>query len=315
MLIVGAGIAGLLAANMLRHKSPVVLERQSSLPNNHSAVLRFRSGSVGDITGIEFKKVTVIKATLPWKNAVADALAYSDKNNGVLLSNRSIPAGVTTVERFIAPPDLVSCLAECADIRYGISDWHLDDRPRIHDWQHDDRPIISTIPMPALMQLLGYTPFIDPIADLTFPSISGVNVRAKVANCEAYVSLYVPNPFYPFSRVSLTGDELIAEVPFATEVDHELIYAAGGLVGISRDRLSDVSSKKQTYAKIQEIDDGARKRFISWATDNHNVYSLGRFATWRPSLLLDDLVQDIRLIERWMNGGQYAMRLHAQRRA
>ena len=47
--IIGAGMAGLLAANMLRHRDPVILEAQKSLPNNHHALLRFRSSVVGDV--------------------------------------------------------------------------------------------------------------------------------------------------------------------------------------------------------------------------------------------------------------------------
>lgn len=297
MKIIGAGLAGLLAAHMLRHKLPTVIERQSSLPNNHSAVLRFRSSIIGDVTGIQFRKVIVVKATLKWRNAVADALSYADKNTGMLLSDRSIPASVTTVERYIAPIDLIPQLAEIANIQLETN-WPSEGRSI-------DDPAISTIPMPDLMAVLNY-----PGERPEFKSIQGSNIRAKVSHCDAYVSLYVPNPFYPFSRVSLTGDEIIAEVPHAEEADPELIYAAGGLLGIPRDRISDITVKAQRYAKIQNVDDGLRKRFIAWATDNYGVYSLGRYATWRPQLLLDDLVQDIRLIERWINGGAYAMRRH-----
>jgi hypothetical protein len=36
-------------------------------------------------------------------------------------------------------------------------------------------------------------------------------------------------------------------------------------------------------------------------TEEHNIYSLGRFATWRQ-LLLDDLVKDIGVIEKLIDG-------------
>jgi hypothetical protein len=74
---------------------------------------------------------------------------------------------------------------------------------------------------------------------------------------------------------------------------------ATDILGISIDRLSNITKVEQKYFKILPIDNDERKRFIAWATDNFNIYSLGRYATWRPSLLLDDLVQDIRLIEKW----------------
>lgn len=60
--IYGAGLAGLLAANMLRGMSPTVFEAQGSLPNNHGALLRFRSDKAGTACGIPFKKVHVTKA-------------------------------------------------------------------------------------------------------------------------------------------------------------------------------------------------------------------------------------------------------------
>ena len=46
MIIWGAGLACLLA-NMFRKWSPVVYEKQDSLPNNHNALLRFRTNQVG----------------------------------------------------------------------------------------------------------------------------------------------------------------------------------------------------------------------------------------------------------------------------
>lgn len=300
MRIIGAGLAGLLAANLLRHKSPIVLEKQDALPNNHSAVLRFRSSIVSDVLGIPFKKVNVIKDTLPWRNSVADALAYAEKNTSVLRSDRSIPTQMISAERYIAPPDLISQLSENIDITYnaqfnssGVGLWTCDG------------PIISTIPMPILMKILEY-----PEAQ-SFPSVQGVNIRGTIADCDAYVSLYVPDPFYSFSRISLTGNEIIVELP-TVNVDNpsELIYTAAAMLGIDARRVFDIRAHKQTYAKILPIDEGERTRFIMWATDKYNIYSLGRYACWRPSTLLDDLVKDIRMIERWINSGTYAMRKH-----
>lgn len=54
-------MAGLLAAHMLRRYSPTVVERQSRLPNNHTALLRFRSPAVSDATSIPFSRVLVRK--------------------------------------------------------------------------------------------------------------------------------------------------------------------------------------------------------------------------------------------------------------
>jgi hypothetical protein len=306
--IVGAGMAGLLAANLLRHRDPVVLESQASLPNNHSAVLRFRTSAVADALGIPFRKVSVVKATLPWKNPVADALAYSKKNLGTYLSDRSISAQPSSTERWIAPPDLIEQMARRVDIRFGAK----------FDFPVGHPKVISTLPMPALMKALGYEPEPE-----TFRWVSGVNVRAKINNADAYVTLNVPDPALAFSRVSITGDELIVELPGMeflppfTGAEWIAIKAAD-LLGIPGEDVHDVSWHRQAYAKIRPIDEHQRKSFIFWASSvTGRAFSLGRYATWRPGLLLDDLVKDVRLIDSWIASGTpgYEMDIHHARRA
>lgn len=293
MIIAGAGLAGLLAGNMLSlaHK-PKIYETQPALPNNHSAVLRFRTGAVGDVVGIPFKKVTVIKAVLPWRNPVADALSYSFKNGGIRRSDRSIIRGDEIAERFIAPSDLIQRLASrLPDINFDQSAWRN---------MPVGVPIISTIPMPALMETLGYPAHKRP----KFGFRSGINLKAQIADCDAYVSLAVPDPTFPFTRLSITGSELIAEFTGCSEQEKAVWFDEIGpiicdLLGIDFYQTTGWEVKPQKYAKILPIDESARREFIHWATKEYNVYSLGRFATWRPGLLLDDLVHDIRLIEKW----------------
>ena len=70
----------------------------------------------------------------------------------------------------------------------------------------DGNPIISTMPMPMLMKILSY----DEIINFTWTS--GATLKAKIQDCDAYVSLLVPDPEYDFSRLSITGDELFIEL-------------------------------------------------------------------------------------------------------
>lgn len=90
---------------------------------------------------------------------------------------------------------------------------------------------------------------------------------------------------------------MLREVPEPDEVD-SITTRALRLLGMNNTFIQ-AQAKKQTYAKILPIEEGLRKDFIYWATKEHDVYSLGRFATWRPGLLLDDLVKDIQKIEKW----------------
>jgi len=293
--IVGAGMAGLLAARMLQHRQPIVYEKQKGLPNNHSAVLRFRTPQIGDVLGIEFKKVKMIKYALPWLNPVADALAYSYKNNQVYRSDRSVIDGLVASERWIAPPDLIQQMADPVralfDTDYEFYREGAERDPNV--------VTVSTIPMPLLMDALQY-----PLRDkFLFNWMHGVNVRAAVARCDAYVSILVTDPGNPISRVSLTGNELIVEIPGvnASQIDaDDLAREACTMLGISSAWVENPRAVEQRYAKIAPVDDYMRKEFIHWATDKHGVFSLGRFATWRPGLLLDDLVNDVRLIDKWI---------------
>lgn len=312
--IVGAGMAGLLAANMLYKHNPIVIEAQKQLPNNHAAVLRFRSSQVGDVLGIQFKKVKMIKTALPWRNPVADAMAYSFKNGGIYRSDRSIISGLTVDDRYIAPPDLIEQMYKGVSdkVKFGL---------KYDGWQRTlgGTHCISTIPMPALMKILDY-PHKNAVE---FSGVPGWVIRAKVMRCDTYVSLMVPDPTKEFSRISITGDEIIVELPnWANEVKtaepwmdsvaKKLLWEACSLLGIEQAELRDVYVHRQQYAKINPIDDDIRRDFIHWATDGFGIFSLGRFATWRPGLLLDDLVKDIRLIDKWIKKGidRYAIAKH-----
>lgn len=294
MIIIGAGMAGLLAARMLAHRSPIVLEKQSSLPNNHSAVLRFRSSIVGDVTGIPFKKVNMIKDVVPWINPVADALSYSYKNTGEYRSDRSISYGPVSAERFIAPPDFIERLARGATIHFDQTVEILS--PDLHG------PIISTIPMPQLMDILGF-------AKPVFRFRPGWTLSAVIGECEAYVSLLIPKPG-PFSRLSITGNELIIEGSGEMPIIDPLRMLELALDHLGSPKVIRWGEyQENTYNKILPIDETARKQFMFWATDKHNIFSLGRYATWRPGLLLDDLVNDIRLIDRWVDD-RYSVAKH-----
>lgn len=303
-------MAGLLAANLLRHRDPLVVEAQGELPNNHSAVLRFRTPTVGEALGIQFRRVNLVKAVIPWRNPVADAMAYSMKVLGKYRSDRSLsmPAGTSSSERWIAPRDLVERMASRLrpdQIQFGKA-WNFDVK-------FMGKPI-STIPMPVLMTALGYH---GRRPDFSYRH--GVNVVARVANCDAFVSVYVPNPDQVFSRVSITGDELIVEVPGYDRTILEktnintLVVDALKLLGVGWSDVSDIEVKEQRYAKIEEIDDQERRAFIFWASSHTGqAFSLGRFATWRPHLLLDDLLRDIRLIDGWIGSSTpgYDMDIH-----
>ena len=317
IIVIGAGMAGLLAARMLNQRGHkvLVLEAQSELPNNHNAVLRFRSNVVSDITGIPFKKVQMIKGTVPYLNPVAEALAYAYKTTGTYSTDRSIVQGLTVADRWIAPSDFISQLSKGTNIEFSSYQLQAFDIMKNKGREEEWDAIISTIPMPKMMELLNYTAF--GAAQFEFKSKSGMVAKTNIKDCYAFATLYFPGDF-DFYRASITGDELIIE--YSDIYEYEINYDIGQAMenfGFDKNTANTYEAElgkghhqiiKQPYAKIEPVDDKLRKRFMAWATDKHNVYSLGRYATWRPGLLLDDLVQDVKLIEGWIVNGNYEVR-------
>lgn len=324
--IIGAGMAGLLASHMLTKMGhdAWITERQAGIPNNHSAVLRFRSSVVADVTGIEFKPVKVMRTVMPWRNELADSLAYSRKATGLVALRSSVRENNGMVTRYIAPHDFIprlSDMLEDASVTFN-TDWVRPNLP-------SPIPAISTMPMPLLAKLLGYQGFID--AGIEFNSVRGYNLNFRIPGIDVYGTVYVPDPNIIWNRVSITGDRVTAEYSdtkpntvnalleaLANDTSLELrmprlaeyLFQATHVLGLDGIGLAsmvenDFSVRRQPYQKIMPIDDNARKRFMLWASEHHNIYSLGRFATWRPGLLLDDLVQDIRRIERMANDGYF----------
>ena len=286
--VVGAGLAGLLAANMLRRHNVTVYEKQTSLPNNHHAVLRFRTPDVGNVIGVQFKKVNMIKSYLSYyNNIVANSLSYSKKTNGYYISDRSITSGTVISERYVAPPDLIEIMSDKIDIRYGEN----------FNFTSDIKgPVISTIPMPVLMQALGYE------CNETFKSTKGIVATAKIENCDSYASILIPGPGI-VSRATITGDTLMIECSDSKKItDHDLDIVIHNL-GIEFHDVSKFEFSEQKYFKITEINESVRHNFMKYATVNFGIYSLGRFACWRPKLLLDDVVHDVRKIEQWITAG------------
>lgn len=296
--VIGAGMAGLLAAAMLREECEKIVEANPSLPNNHSALLRFRSSIVGDTLGVQFRKVQMMKSIVPAiGNPVGDAIAYSLKTNGTASLRSSISASGELVDRYIAPDNLIEVMDRKASCEKVFNEFY-------EPGDYSGKKIISTIPMPTLAGLLGYKFYKS-----QFENRAGTVITAIVPNANVYATLYFPDHKRPYYRASITGDKLIIEysgdkTPNAMRDLFEVLYHFG-MDHQSVMNTKEITLKEQRYAKILPIDEGERRRFIMWASDKFSIYSLGRFATWRPGLLMDDVVQDVRVIQQIVANGSY----------
>ena len=295
-MIIGAGLAGMIAAYVFPKEA--VLEARSRDWVEHQALLRFRSNAVADLTGIPFKRVVVHKGIwyAGWQTPnIAICNRYAQKTIG-RVSDRSI-WDISTVERWVAPPDLRERLADALE---GRISWNTKADIEALSGRGRD-PIISTIPLSVMVPLLA-------IDHIQFNYAPIRTTQLAVPNASAYQTVYFPTPSHPMYRASLTGDQLTCEWAGTAITDSEIRAAAsdlGSAFGIAElpERLIAAAkheSHTQAFGKIAPMEESLRRRLILTLTQERHIYSLGRFATWR-NILLDDIVHDAAVIKRLLN--------------
>lgn len=297
--IVGAGLAGLIAAHAWPHAR--IVEAGAAPERAHHALLRFRSDAVANLTGIEFRRVLVRKGVWVGSDFVAPSIRWANSYAqkvlpaGALRGDRSIWA-LEPAERFVAPDDLYARLLDAVGSRV---DWRTQANYSRRDL------LISTAPLPVVLAEVG----------LAAPEFGRAPIhvqRWRVPGADAYQTVYYPEPHLGVYRASLTGDILIVEG--MTPVDEDDMQAVQASFALQwRGDLCPLGAVEQRYGKIVPIDDTLRKQLLFTLTHEHNIYSLGRFATWR-NLLLDDVVADIAGLKRLMRGGSaYNLKLEVAR--
>lgn len=281
MIIVGAGLAGLVSAHAWPQAT--VLEASPEPSQMHQALLRFRSDVVARLTGIEFREVTVRKGIFfngEFRSpTIALANFYSLKCLDALIADRSI-WNLEPAKRYIAPESLYEQLVESVGSRLN---WATP-----FDF---DRPAISTAPLDATCVALG----ID-TKGAQFKRAPILVQRFRIPASDVFQTVYFPSLDHSVYRASITGSMLIVEHAYAQPHGawEEDVRAAFSVF-----TMAPLGTVKQTFGKIAPIDDSVRKRILFDLTHQHRIYSLGRFATWR-NILLDDVVDDIAVIKRLM---------------
>jgi hypothetical protein len=293
MQIWGAGLSGLIAANIFPQAN--VFEAGPRGQPGHKALLRFRSKAVADATGVEFKKVRVHKGL--WSGGkfvepnILHANQYSQKVIGHL-ADRSI-WNLEAVERYIAPDDFIDQLLQNVGQRI---EWNAPIN-QLHNLTRGEEPVISTIPMGFLQHIIGLK--LNTQSPDAFQRKEIIVRRWKITGADVYQTIYVSDPSTNCYRVSITGDMLIAE--YIGAVDS---FQPGEPFCVSAQPNNALPDVKQSFGKIAPIEETWRRQFILRASNEHNVFSLGRFATWR-NILLDDVVHDCSVIKRLLKGDHY----------
>lgn len=291
--IVGAGLAGLIAAHAWPRAT--VMEVAPQPAASHRALLRFRTDAVSTLTGVPFKRVRVNKSV--WfqdRHCSADirtANMYAQKIMGSLVGDRSI-WNTAPVDRYVAPESLYEQLIESVGPRL------LWDTPADYEAMGAKRQLlINTAPMPIVLGALRIN------YDQEFRRAPIAVARYRVPGANVFQTVYFPTPQHSMYRASITGDLLIVEHAGEEERGpwfNDVLMA----FGLSQADFIDFNS--QRYGKIVDVDSAWRKHTLLNLTTQFNVYSLGRFATWR-NILLDDVVHDISVIKAMIRntGGDY----------
>lgn len=299
--IIGAGLAGLITA--CRIKDAPIFEAGPRAEQHH-ALLRFRDKSVAELIGIPFQEVTVHKeirfnGKSYHRATIQMANMYSQKVSGSY-RGRSI-WNLDTVKRYVAPPDLYDQLADRHASRIS---WHQP----VGELEGIEGQIISTIPLPIMMKVCGMEPL---KFDFAKSPIRVARYRLPKGT-QLYQTVYFPGHDQRVFRASITGDLLIIESiagqPEQTfswpynEVEelHQVLSAFGMDDGL----IEFIDVVDQKYGKIVEIPREQREAILYELTRDFNVFSIGRFATWR-NILLDDVVKDISMVEKLMQASTY----------
>lgn len=312
-------MAGLLAAESFPDCEIWQNTKKDEVPI-HNALLRFRSPEIGERLGIPFKKVRVNKNIIDYDSDelkfsrahehqnyfklkstvnIRDANMYSNKVSGGVY-NRSI-WNIAPCDRWIAPENFHNILLE-----------RFKDRIRYETtltketlFSNQNR-IVNTAPLPLIASWFPD----DAICKEIFDRRPIYTYKFKINHaCDVYQTVYDPHPSNPIYRYSITKDILIVETIMPVErhmlevyVQNyiDLIFGIPARNGI----VTEIPSmhKGNANGKLSLINDAVRKDFLHRLSRDHNVYSLGRFATWR-NLLMDDLPKDINFIKLLMNRG------------
>jgi len=292
-MIVGAGLAGLLAAHMFPREPVCDVGPPVA---RHRALLRFRSDAVSLVTGIPFRRVRVHKG-IWWDGAfraptIQIANMYALKCLGKLVGDRSI-WNIDAADRWVAPDSFYEQLVEHTGQRIT---WNT-----MSNFKDDAHYWISTAPMHATLAAVGIE------SPETFHRQPIAVRRFKVRGADVFQTIYFPNPEHSLYRASITGDTLICE--FIDDLDmgwEDELWEAFNLRDV--EDMVDEPIYRQHYGKIAPINEPLRRMHIATLTNDFNIFSLGRFATWR-NLLLDDVVSDANVVRRLLTATTYERKL------
>lgn len=331
-LILGAGLAGTMAARVLSDHHPgksllVIDKRPTPDTKNHWALLRFRDLDAARALGIGVEEIEVEKAvywrgSLHYSADIAMNNTYSLKTYGHIGRRSLKELGVAKRYLPLSNPSPRDCQwgTEINALRPGlVVAYSGETRTEI-----EYKTCISTIPMDELLKStagLDDAYFLPLRENLKKEPICVFRKKLKGIRCDVNQTIYFPESRFSIYRATLEREEFIIEyMDTGDDAPIDELQEVIGCFGIpfTRTALGEISPDdfhRQPYGKTIGIDDDLRRRIIYDLTDTYNLYSVGRFATWRP-LRADQLVKDVQKVEKMIRQGllttKYNRRLNAK---
>lgn len=306
IVIIGAGLSGCVAYGAFMSHNPTVLESApESGFNKHFAVMRFKSPDIAAYLGAQAVPITIRKSvyyhTKQYDWCPPDMLnMYSLKVHGNLSRRSIIDVGESeryTIKKF-TPSKGVLYNKPVVEIT----------KKHIHCSDGSCYPYdvcISTIPLfVTAKNICGQTDF-----DCSYYKSTPITViRARLAvESSVHLTTYYPEPGYNVYRATIEGQDIIVEMigdtnngdeSYAKNTLYWVLYSFG--LEVKHVVQDSLTVNVQKYGKIYCTNEDHRHGTIMSLTEEHMIFSFGRFAVWEQ-IRADDLVEDIKYIWRMVD--------------
>lgn len=297
VVILGAGIAGLIAAGVFSGKENEVLiiekNAKDNAFSNHSAILRLRNDKIREYVKCNLEKIRVRKevyydGALHSVPSIAMNNMYSRKTHDSLGFRSLNELGL--FDRY-----LISDIENDFNVFYNTEFKDIDKTSHciIARDEHGEFYLpydicISTIPMPTILNIINENAT-DFRANPVHTYISDIGIESSV-----YQTIYFPESEFHVYRASIEGRRLTVEcTDDISDTDMRFVRNVFGL-----DNTEAINSKRtvQNLGKLIPVDDTCRRRAIVHLTKEYDLYSFGRFAVWK-NLRIDQILEDIEKIK------------------
>ena len=331
--ILGAGWAGMIAA--ARWHAAALCERDShatELSGTTGAFIRCATPAPAHALQAPLRTVTVHRAvaTSTWDTHThvqpLDAALYSRKvTPRGALSARSI-GELRSRRRYLLLPDDLVAARQRADgrVRYGSTDRST---AAVLNGATPAAPVVSTLPLEWTLRHLC-ADFRAPLLPERTCTREGLVLEAELLHCDPDFcwTVYVPSSATAISRVTITGCRAVVEVMFGdattdidtTDIEVSATHALWALFNVPpEDIVRWCWHRTHKFASTPEYVEWAREVVYRLSVER-GIYSLGRAATGRRGVLIDDLLQDCRVIDaliRARNARDYSSALVTAREA